>query len=306
MKGEHIFTVYQDSDEDEWILTNKGVTIVGSKAVDTDFPFQYITQIKENIYLVADKGKLAQYNFRTKKLKFINIPCPHNRINTIAALGTDTLALGTDNGLILFSAHDNMFRQIDIRTSTQPSNYVEQIYQDRQKDVWVFPRNPGIVRLHLNSNEKEHLFTPQNEVIKHGRNSRKLIFEDKTGILWVLPTGGNLSYYDRKEKKLKPLLTDIDNPKSIFSPLVRFYTLDTQGNCWLATARGIDRISFSRKVINLIKPTMKRKRVLFCETATIVCGVRPKRVIFKYMLPMAVWKVTFPTKVPLSRKTNLP
>ena len=106
---------------------------MGSKAVDTDFPFQYITQIKENIYLVADKGKLAQYNFRTKKLKFINIPCPHNRINTIAALGTDTLALGTDNGLILFSAHDNMFRQIDIRTSTQPSNYVEQIYQDRQK-----------------------------------------------------------------------------------------------------------------------------------------------------------------------------
>lgn len=49
---------------------------------------------------------------------------------------------------------------------------------------------------------------------------------------------------------------------------------------------------------------MKRKRVLFCETATIVCGVHPKRVIFKYMLPMAVWKVTFPTKVPLSRKNK--
>lgn len=37
LKGEHRTTVYQDSDEDEWILTNKGVTIVGSKAVDTDF-----------------------------------------------------------------------------------------------------------------------------------------------------------------------------------------------------------------------------------------------------------------------------
>lgn len=49
---------------------------------------------------------------------------------------------------------------------------------------------------------------------------------------------------------------------------------------------------------------MKRRRVLFCETATIVCGVHPKRVIFKYMLPMAAWKVTFPTKVPLSRKNK--
>ena len=93
------------SDEDEWILTNKGVTIVGNKRVDTDFPFQYITQIKENIYLIADKGKLAQYNFQTQKLKFINIPCSHNRITNVTAIGTETLALGTDNGLIQCDRH---------------------------------------------------------------------------------------------------------------------------------------------------------------------------------------------------------
>ena len=50
LKGDRIYTVYQDSDEDEWILTNKGVTIVGNKRVDTDFPFQYITQIRR-IYI---------------------------------------------------------------------------------------------------------------------------------------------------------------------------------------------------------------------------------------------------------------
>lgn len=244
LKGDHIYTVYQDSDEDEWILTDKGITIVGNKTLDTDFPFQYITQIKDNIYLVAEKGKLAQYNFHTKKLKFINIPYPHNRINNITTLGTDTLALGTDNGLLLFYTHDNTFRQVDIRTAGQPSNYVEQVYQDQQGSIWIFPRNSGIIRLSPEKNEKEYLFTPKDEVIKHGRNSRKLIFEDKTGNLWVLPTDGNLSCYDRKEKKLKPLLTDIDNPKSVFSPLVRFYTLDTQGNCWIATARGINKVSF--------------------------------------------------------------
>lgn len=244
LKGNRIHTVYQDSDEDEWILTDKGITIVGNKTVDTDFPFQYITQIKEHIYLVAEKGKLARYNFQTKKLKFINIPYPHNKINNITVLGTDTLALGTDNGLMLYFTHLNSFRQVDIRTARQPSKYVEQVYQDRQGNIWVFPRHSGIIRLRLETNEKEHLFTPKDEVIRHGRNSRKLIFEDKIGNLWILPTDGNLSYYDRKEKKLKPLLTDIDNPKSVFSPLVRFFTLDTQGNCWIATARGIDKISF--------------------------------------------------------------
>lgn len=244
LKGNHIHCIYQDSDEDEWILTNKGITLIGKKNVDTDFPFQYITQIQENIYLVADNGKLAQYNFSTQKLKFINIPYSHCRINNVTQIGTDKLALGTDNGLILFYTLDHTFSQIDIRTSTQPSNCVEQVYQDKQNNIWVFSRTPGVIRIQLDTDEKEHLFTPQNEIIRHGRNSRKLIFEDKTGTLWVLPNNGNLSYYDREENKLKPLLTDIDNPKSIFSPLIRFYTLDTQGNCWIATARGIDRISF--------------------------------------------------------------
>ena len=66
LKGDRIYTVYQDSDEDEWILTNKGVTIVGNKRVDTDFPFQYITQIKENIYLIADKGSWRNTIFKLK------------------------------------------------------------------------------------------------------------------------------------------------------------------------------------------------------------------------------------------------
>ena len=33
-------------------------------------------------------------------------------------------------------------------------------------------------------------------------------------------------------------------PKSIFSPLVRSYTLDNQGNCWFATARGVEKLCF--------------------------------------------------------------
>lgn len=94
------------------------------------------------------------------------------------------------------------------------------------------------------TNEKEHLFTPKDEIIKHGRKSRKLIFEDNAKNLWLLPTEGNFCYYDRKERTLKPLLTDINNPKSIFSPLVRSYTLDNQGNCWFATARGVEKLCF--------------------------------------------------------------
>lgn len=244
LKGDQIFNIYQDSEEDEWILTDKGVSIIGKKTLDTDFPFQFITQIKESIYLIAENDKLARYDFHTKKLKFVDIPYPHDKINNVTTIGKDMLALGTDNGLILYSIPQNSFQQIDIRTATQTSNFVESVYHDCQGEIWIFSKDPGIVRLNLATNEKEHLFTPKDEIIKHGRKSRKLIFEDNANNLWLLPTEGNFCYYDRKEKTLKPLLTDINNPKSIFSPLVRYYTLDNQGNCWFATARGVEKLCF--------------------------------------------------------------
>ena len=244
LKGDQIVNVYQDSEEDEWILTDKGISIIGKKTLDTDFPFQFITQIKETIYLIAENDKLAKYDFHTKKLKFVDIPYPHGKINNVTALGKEMLALGTDNGLILYSTREDSFRQIDIRTATQLSNYVETVYQDHLGELWIFSKDPGIIHINLTTNEKEHLFTPKDEIIKHGRKSRKLIFEDKAENLWLLPTEGNFCYYDRKEKNLKPLLTDINNPKSIFSPLVRSYTLDNQGNCWFATARGVEKLCF--------------------------------------------------------------
>ena len=244
LKGDQIVNVYQDSEEDEWILTDKGISIIGKKTLDTDFPFQFITQIKETIYLIAENDKLAKYDFHTKKLKFVDIPYPHGKINNVTALGKEMLALGTDNGLILYSTREDSFRQIDIRTATQFSNYVETVYQDHFGELWIFSKDPGIIHINLTTNEKEHLFTPKEELIKHGRKSRKLIFEDKAENLWLLPTEGNFCYYDRKEKNLKPLLTDINNPKSIFSPLVRSYTLDNQGNCWFATARGVEKLCF--------------------------------------------------------------
>lgn len=48
------------------------------------------------------------------------------------------------------------------------------------------------------------------------------------------------------------MLKDSNNPKSVFSPLVRFYTLDNQGNCWLTSARGIYKLSFFPHTYNLV------------------------------------------------------
>ena len=252
LKGNKINTIYEDSEGDEWILTNKGISIIGEKQIDSDFPFQYIKETNGIIFLVSQTDKLASYNLKTKKLKFIEIPYPVSIIYEVKLLNQDILSLATDNGLVLYKIKEKEFQVVDIRTATQPSNVVQAVYQDKQNELWIFPKATGVIRYNLSTNEKQHLFTPENEVIRYERKNKNVIFEDKQNVLWILPPEGNFSYYDREKKELKPMLTDVNNPKSIYSPFVRFYTLDSQGNCWLTSTRGVNKVSFFPHTYSLV------------------------------------------------------
>lgn len=44
LKGSHIITVHQDSEGDEWILTDKGISIIGKKKIESDIPFKSIKE----------------------------------------------------------------------------------------------------------------------------------------------------------------------------------------------------------------------------------------------------------------------
>ena len=87
--------------------------------------------------------------------------------------------------------------------------------------------------------------------MNYGRENKNTIFEDKQATLWLNPHNGNFCYYDRKSKELKAFYTDPDNPQSLFAPLVRYHYQDRQGNYWLASARGIKKMSFYPQIYNL-------------------------------------------------------
>ena len=244
LKGDQIFSVYQDSEGDEWILTDKGVTVIGQKKADSDFPFYHIKEMKGKIFLASTSGKLAIYDMQTEKIRFAEIPYDIQVINGIHNIGNNDLALATDKGIVIFNVEQKSFKQIDIRTVTQTSNTAYSIYKDKQGELWIFSNTPGIVRLNLNTGEKQHLATPSKEIINYGRPNRNIIFEDKAGVLWMIPHKGNFCYYDRAEKHLKPFYTDPTNPNSMFTPNVRFYYTDRQKNLWFTGIRGVEKVSF--------------------------------------------------------------
>lgn len=66
--GDSIYIVMQDKDGDEWILTNKGATIVGKKSMANLMPFKFMVENADDIYLATSKGFLPDMTIRVKML----------------------------------------------------------------------------------------------------------------------------------------------------------------------------------------------------------------------------------------------
>lgn len=244
LKGDSIISVFEDSQRDEWILTNKGVNIIGKKKIGSDFPFQFIREYSGSIFLVSSSARIALYNIHTQQLKFIKLPDEVSKVNTVEQTTDGSLLLGTNNGLLTMNMRNTQHKLYDVRTPSHPINDIEYVFKDSKGYAWMFTKWPGIARLNMHTGNVTHLETPPQEVIEYERKNRKIIFEDKVGTIWVMPTNGNFSYFDFKLNKLTSFVTDPRNPQSIFAPNIRNYHIDRQGNCWLACSRGVQQISF--------------------------------------------------------------
>lgn len=227
LKGDQIITIFQDSDGDEWILTNKGISIIGKKKIESDIPFKNIKEDNGNIYLVSANNQLVIYLPQTQQLQFHEMPfSTSNTINSINRLGKDSIGLCTNNGLYIYFAEDQRYRLIDPRTPANPSTEVLSVFKDSFGELWLYSEMSGVVRYNLETEEKQHYITPKEDLPKAERLSRDLIFEDRQGTLWMVPHRGGFSYYDRKEKQLKPYYTDYNNPNTKFTPVILNSFLD--------------------------------------------------------------------------------
>lgn len=246
LNGRIIYNILQDDDEDEWILTDKGATIVGKKKILSTLPFEYMQEVDNEIWLATDNGKLAKYNKQTENISLIALPMPSATISAINKVGNHTLVIGTkEHGLILYNTINNSFKQIDIRTPLQTSNEIQSLYVDKHDIIWIFTAANGVTK--WDNSKQELLYLPPLPY-KHTEdkyNSFYFIFEDCNDQLWIHPKGGNFNYYDRKNDKLQYFCNNPQDNHSILNASIHSYYTDRQGNLWLNTSdRSLYKIDF--------------------------------------------------------------
>jgi ligand-binding sensor domain-containing protein/signal transduction histidine kinase len=172
----------------------------------------WIGTLGDGLFLLRD-GRVTQ----------VNAGLPDRKINSLLAIGSDELWVGTGTGLYRGNGKD--FRRIELPSLLGLGNVqVLSLLRDRDSNIWV-----GTTRGLLRINAKGISFSEENEL--RGEGGINVLFEDREGNLWV---GGARGLGRIRDSAFVTYSSASDRRFEHDGPIY----VDPEGRTWLAPAQG--------------------------------------------------------------------
>ena len=252
--GKTIHEIFLDSDGDEWILSNKGVTIEGKKKINNNMPFNFIIELNGVIYLASQNGYLATYT-TNGNLQAANLPIKIDRINRLKKISDEVIAIVTPNLIILYNTKD---KSIQSFSSPKDEEFIasEKLFVESKGVLWTFASGGKIVRYDIKSKEYIVLDYPDLPNRQLAAGFAFLFYEDVNEEMWILLREGFLCTYNESKKKIEiAYYYDSTGNRKYYAVSGRNYMVDTHNNLWITTKDGFDQISFNKKAYERIIPS---------------------------------------------------
>lgn len=249
--GDSIYTIIQDKDGDEWILTNKGTTIVGKKSIANLMPFKFMVENADDIYLATSKGFFARYDYQNQNV----VPCVPDEsmfeIIGLKSLSDHKIAILQKKGIRFYDPKIGKFTFYEIPIEINPD-----IYQDKQGNIWMLGVTDGVIRLDYQNEDMDLLSYPRCKEIPFTAPCT-FIHEDEYGCIWINPAGGEFCFYNPVTRKLEQAyIYDDMGERKLVSLQAFSYMIDQHHNLWY-NHDGFGYISFHQKNIDYITNTPK-------------------------------------------------
>ena len=244
LKGCRVKRVYEDVNGDEWLLTNKGVEIIGTKQVKSDYQFDNIKERNGRIYLLSESERLAVYCPDKADFEFLDMPDGIGDIISLKGMGRDTLLLQAHDALTFYADGSGFSPTYRVSDYSHTSSSISNVYVDKQGFCWLLLDHNEMLRLNPRNREVRLYALPQAHVAIVDRKSRSLVFQDQNQTLWVIPEHGAMCYYDVDADGFRPYLLNEQDQSSFYVPFIRYSAFDRQGNLWYAPGTGLEKISF--------------------------------------------------------------
>jgi len=233
LRGNDIFSIFQDHEGDEWILTDEGPTIVGRKKIDCNYPFRFHIENKKFIWLITSNGYLVRYDKHNNTNYSIDIPYPIHQVESFNNLFDGTIAIGTDVGLILYSPQYDTYNDI----TSNFGNVTNYVGEDHKGDIWFSDNFKGICKYNRQSRKISRYFTFDEYLPFTERSDSTFFHEYKDGTIVIKPKHGVLGYYDAAKDKLIPIQI-----KGSYIDMTGTF-IDKQENLWCSSQHSLSKLS---------------------------------------------------------------
>ena len=237
-----IYTIAEDAEGQEWILTRSG-TYIYNQPFESQETFRHFCLVDSTAFLASADGRLFSYTARNK-LQECRLPASFRYIDGLYALQEGTLCIATRQ-LLLLREKDGRFASIGAPDET--SWRINRLHQSQDGAIWFFDGFEKIWR--IDPSDK------QARPVSYAHESQKrirFIHEDAFGGIWIQPYYGAFSYYDPGTNTLKPAWLTRNGQKASYQAAGYEYLVDNHKNLWLCAAEGFDCLTFTPRRYTLL------------------------------------------------------
>ncbi len=274
-QGYYVNTLALNSKDELWVGTGNGLCLImnaNAKYQDEQLIFYneksrvpishntvYALLVEKDILWVGTAKNLDVFNFNTPKFNTIRYRPGAGLDNTIvlSVFKEDKrLWVGTAGGLNLFT-NDTVyhFTEDGSDTTTLSDEIVKSIVDDTQGHLWFgTTKGVSIIDLKNFNPEKPHFISfyanPNNPASLSDDDIRSIFVDDQNQI-WITTYGKGINRFigdvDKRDFSFQHFEHRSNDNQSISADLVHCITQDKEGNYWIGTQNGLDKLTFLDK-----------------------------------------------------------
>lgn len=268
INGNTVYSVYEDSEQNSWILTNNGLYSVSkdNKTISSHFTektstaskpaqdFYSVMEQAEKIWFGSGNGRIWLYDKKSGQSELFQTGAKSEirHIETIA--GDEVLIVTRRDGFFIYNTATKDLKKYDRSNLRQMrSDNILSAYIDKSRNIWLEVDYQGVAKFNPETREMKHFEMNTESAVSNVFPSNYFIFEDKENRLWVHPRGGGFGWYNPQTDVLMPFFNEPSSSDWRFSNMMHAAFSDQQGNLWLSTrSHGLDKVVFNDDVFKTI------------------------------------------------------
>ncbi len=178
------------------------------------------------IWIGTDKGLLSfDSQKQLFKKEFFKMPSSVLLIDKTGTLWISSFLNGNNGNLFYINNRDKKINQLFDSRGKPYNDFVSFMCNSSDGCIWLGTAYGKVLKLNP--------FTKKVEQITEYNNGIAVIYEDKTGLLWIGTYEGGLICYDQSKKTFKSFSTNPNDPKTISGNRITGLCEDGTGTVWI-------------------------------------------------------------------------